>query len=171
MAAIGQGPPAATTAAEEAGPDTGLTAKAAASQAVERGVRECPGQADAARSETPVYPPMTPQLALAMRAFRNARYHEDREGFYSALGRWSNFTGIILGSAAFAGGVASSPVLAIIGGSLAAIISAGRLVFDFSGKAKNHLDLRKSFLDILAAAQIKSANVEQLEIDMIKLYK
>lgn len=171
MVSVGQ---EKTTTAPTPEADPGLTAIASPPEAVERGVRERPGETAASGSQTPdgsPIAPMTPELALKLRAFRNARYHEDREGFYSALGRWTNFIGIILGSAAFAGGAAQLPVLAMIGGSLAAIISASRLVFDFSGKAKSHLDLRKQFLDILAAAQMKGVNVEQLEESMIKLYK
>lgn len=114
---------------------------------------------------------MTPDLAVAMRAYRNARYHEDREGFFNALNRWSNFVGILLGTAAFAGGAAFVPALAMVGGALAAMVSAGRLVFDFSGKARVHGDLRKSFLELLAEAQRPAADSRELERRMVELYR
>lgn len=163
MGSVGQAETYATTGAG-ASPSTAASGPTSGAEGTHQRV-------DAAGSKAASGAPMTPDLAVAMRAYRNARYHEDREGFFNALNRWSNFVGILLGTAAFAGGAALVPALAMAGGALAAIVSAGRLVFDFSGKARIHGDLRKSFLALLAEAQRSEADTRDLERRMVELYR
>ena len=43
---------------------------------------------------------ITPRLDLEMRAYADVRYHEDRQAFFEAASRWTNFLVVVLGSAA-----------------------------------------------------------------------
>lgn len=114
---------------------------------------------------------MTPVLQLEMRAFRNARYHEDREAHFQAMSRWSNFLVVVTGSSAFAGGWAAAHEVAATSGAIAAIIGAAQLAFDFGGKAGVHHHLRRQYLEIMARCKVvDAADVAALNDKMMSIY-
>ncbi len=113
---------------------------------------------------------LTPQLELRIEAYRNVRYHEDRQGFFEAAARWTNFFIVVAGSGAAATSLADHPHVAAGAAALSAVIGAVQLVFDLAGKARTHLELRKAFVRILAEASAPDADPAALEVAMIRLY-
>ncbi len=124
----------------------------------------------AAGPEAPERQTMTPELALEMRLLRNLRYHEDRQGHFDAWNRWINFAVLALGSTAAATALSTHPHVAVYGGALAAAAGAAQLVFDFGGKARTHLELRRSFARLYAKSVQAGADVEALHAEMTGLY-
>jgi len=124
----------------------------------------------AAGSEAAQRQAMTPELALEMRLLRNLRYHEDRQGHFDAWNRRVNFAVLALGSAAAATALSTHPHLAVYGGAFAAAAGAAQLVFDFGGKARTHLELRRSFARLYAKSVRAGADVQALHAEMTSLY-
>lgn len=168
MADIGQ---------EEAAPSATATTSAASLAATyaeseqeagrlhERRISEAASRPEATQGQE-----VSPIQALAMRAYRNARYHEDRQAWYDALSKWSNFLTILFGSGAFAAAIGSSEFWAAVGGAMTAIIGAAQLVFDFGVKARMHGELRRGFALIAAEAAEPHADVAKLNVAMVRLY-
>lgn len=113
---------------------------------------------------------MTPELALEIRLLRNLRYHEDRQGHFDAWNRWANFAVLVLGSGAAVSALSTHPHFAAYGGAFAAAAGAAQLVFDFGGKARTHLELRRSFARLYAKSVQAGADVEALHAEMTGLY-
>lgn len=124
---------------------------------------------------------LTPRQTLEMRAYRNARYHDDRLAHFERLNRWSNFILVVLGSGAFAGVVqavtnSSSSFsywgarAAILGTFLSAVLGACQLAFDWSAKARAHSELKRAFAKIMAKAANPDCDVDKVTIEMHELY-
>lgn len=139
----------------------------ATSGAAERGSSETASTGpEAAEGKT-----MNEKLALEMRLYRNVKYHEDRQGHYEWLNRWCSFFIFASGSAGLAAGLSSTaPVLWAFASGGAALLGAAQLVFDFSGKAHKHQDLRKSMIKLMAKASSPAAVLESINFEMIELY-
>lgn len=81
---------------------------------------------------------------------RSAIYHDIRADWLGRANRWSLFWTLILGSGAVAALGAQLPTLGQISGLGVAVISALSLVWDFSGQARTHSDLKRQFYGLLA---------------------
>jgi len=102
----------------------------------------------AAGSEASDRPPkLTPRAALEFELMRSGAYHADRERFFDTVHRWTMFVVVLLGSAAFGDLLGQNRLLA------GAVACAGLvdLVFDVSGKARAHAQLRRLSFEMLAA--------------------
>lgn len=108
--------------------------------------------------------------ALLARCVARAHYHEERESFLSFVNRSFNFCVVLSGSAAFAAivsGAGSSWGTAVAFATTA--IAALQLVFDFPGKIRTHVDLRRRAIDIFAKASRKDADIDALTGDFALL--
>ena len=84
---------------------------------------------------------------------RNAVYHDQLS---RRLGLWNRFTmlaTIVFGSSAAVGLVSGDPMLGQALGLSVAVIGAVQLVWDFSGRAAEHLALRGRYYDLLAQVE------------------
>lgn len=81
---------------------------------------------------------------------RSAIYHDIRADWLGRANRWSLFWTLILGSGAVAALGAQMPTLGQISGLAVAAVSALSLVWDFSGQARTHTDLKRQFYRLLA---------------------
>lgn len=92
-------------------------------------------------------PKLTPREALEFELVRSGAYHADRERFFDTVHRWTMFVVVLLGSAAFGDLLGQNRLLA------GAVACAGLvdLVFDVSGKARAHAQLRRLSFEMLAA--------------------
>lgn len=101
--------------------------------------------------------------ALLARCVARAHYHEERESFLSFVNRSFNFCVVLSGSAAFAAivsGTGSSWGTAVAFATTT--IAALQLVFDFPGKVRTHVDLRRRAVEIFAKASRPEADIEAL---------
>lgn len=167
MADIGQEEAAASSAPSTAASTSNATR--AGQEAGRADVRQL-AEEPSARPEAAEGQKISSAQALAMRAYRNARYHEDRQAWYDALSKWSNFLTILFGSGAFAAAIGSSGGWAAVGGAATAIIGAAQLVFDFGVKARMHGELRRGFALIAAEAAEPNAEASKLNVAMVRLY-
>lgn len=127
-------------------------------------------EARAARPTAAEEQAMTPQLALSMRAYRNARYHEDREAHYKRLNQAANFVLLILGSAAAASALATWASASAAAGFAVAVLGGLQLVYDLGGKASKHHELRAKFIGILAQSEMPNADMVDLNSRMVETY-
>ncbi|MBX3543754.1 hypothetical protein [Chelatococcus sp.] len=169
MANVGEG--------QEATAATTPAAAEAAGQADKGFAFAKPAMGGPVRDEEPSRPapangpsPLTERQKLAMRATRNARYHEDREGHFDRLNRLSNFLVLALGSSSVVAGLSAMPWLATMSGGLTATLGAAQLVFDFSGQASLHRDLRKGFLSVCTRSRDEAQPIASLNAEMEGLY-
>ncbi|MCW1920842.1 hypothetical protein NX862_18950 [Rhodobacter sp. KR11] len=81
---------------------------------------------------------------------RSAIYHDIRADWLGRANRWSLFLTLILGSGAVAALGAQLPTLGQVSGLFVAAVSALSLVWDFSGQARTHTDLKRQFYRLLA---------------------
>jgi hypothetical protein len=108
---------------------------------------------------------LTPEQALEFELVRNARYHEDRERFFDTVHRWTMFFVVLLGTAAFGDLFGQNRILA----ALAAMAGLVDLVFDVSGKARAHAQLRRHSFELLASLQ-DGGNVGQVQSRLTATY-
>ncbi|MFD1913828.1 hypothetical protein [Halodurantibacterium flavum] len=81
---------------------------------------------------------------------RSALYHDMRASWFGALHRASLFVTILLGSGTVAVMGADQPFFAILTGFAVAVVSAASLVWDFSGRARDHMELKRRFYTLLS---------------------
>jgi len=81
---------------------------------------------------------------------RNAFYHDRRETFFRRTNKAFSFANIILGSAAVGAFATTYPAIGQMIGFIVAATSAAQLVYDPSGQARDHRDLRRRFYATLA---------------------
>lgn len=107
---------------------------------------------------------------LKMRAYRNLRYHSDRQSYYERLTRRTNFVLVLLGSASFAAVFASQPMWTALGAALVTIVASAQLVFDFSRRAKDEDVLKLECARILSESEDPAADIPKIEAAMASLY-
>jgi hypothetical protein len=132
------------------------TSKAAAAAAIPAGVAP-PGAA------AEIIEPLTPRLSLQIDLLRSIRYHEDREWFFAWIHRTAMAVVVIFGTAAFA---SAAPKLILIT-TVAGIID---LVWDVSGKARQHSVLRRRLYEIMAETEMETAKLTRLRAQMIRVF-
>lgn len=87
---------------------------------------------------------------------RNALYHTGRRMTLDRWNRWGNFAVIVFGASAFADvalpwiGSEGTPWFS----GMTAIIGAAQLVFDFSGRARDHQALQRDYYNLLAEIEV-----------------
>lgn len=105
------------------------------------------------------------RTAFQIDCLRNARYHEDRESFFSFAHKGAMFVVVASGTAAFASVKAQPTLAAVI--TLAALID---LVFDVSGKARLHASIRRRIYDVLAQAEDEQRSLARLKEQAVRIY-
>jgi hypothetical protein len=107
---------------------------------------------------------------LAADADRCSRYHQRRRSFFDQVHRWAMFGVIATGSAGFAA-VAGNPE---IFGAASAVIGAADLLWDLSGKARDHEILHRRFVDVLKRiGGVQSPDLElvgRIDADLNAIY-
>ena len=81
---------------------------------------------------------------------RSALYHDMRQLWLNRVHKLCLFVTVILGSGAIAAFGAEVPIVGQAAGAGIAVVSAAQLVWDFSGSARDHLELRKRFYALLS---------------------
>lgn len=143
------------------GAKAGNDATAAATVRDESGL---PGREEVLNDgSAPTQERLSDDIALLARCVARAHYHEEREEFLGLASRAFNFLVVVFGSAAFAAIAAGDAGWA---GQAAAfsttVIAAAQLVFDFPGKIRTHVDLRRRNTQIGADATVKGADIGEL---------
>jgi hypothetical protein len=108
---------------------------------------------------------LTPRQELVIECLRNARYHEDRERFFSWVHKSAMFVVVAAGTASFASLKAEPQWAAII--TLTGLLD---LVFDISGRARLHGSLRRRFYDLPAQSEIPTISDESLREQATRIY-
>lgn len=94
---------------------------------------------------------------------RSVRYHNRRRMFFDRICKWSDALTAIAGSATIITLVSQqSPSLPIALAAITAILSAVNLVFDTKGRARQHHDLARQFIEIEKALIRPGINEEQI---------
>lgn len=95
---------------------------------------------------------MTPRDEVRFNVLRNALYHTARRLTFDRWNAWCNFFVILLGATAVSdlGEWMEWPRLPIVTGFLTAMLGAIQLVFNFSGKARDHQSLQRDYYHLLA---------------------
>lgn len=99
----------------------------------------------------------------------SAIYHDLRESWFDRVGRWFLFVTIVLGSGAASAFVAQYPLAGQIASLLVATIGALSLVFNFTGRARDHRDLKRRSYDLLAVFKVDPNN-PTIRANLTKLY-
>lgn len=92
-------------------------------------------------------------------ALRNALYHTARRGFLDTANRALNLA-VILGGTSYAAAIATGKLATALGFATTAV-GALQLVFDFSGRARDHQLLQKRYYDLLSAIESKETPAKQ----------
>jgi hypothetical protein len=137
------------------------TAATASSSAGSRGNDAAASRA-ASSEETA---PLDPLVALQIECVRNARYHEDRELFFSRLHKVTMLIAVLGGAASFAF-VSQFKIFA----ALVTIAGVVDLVFDVSGKARSHAALRRRVYDVLAQTEDPTRTLASLKEQAVRIY-
>ena len=107
---------------------------------------------------------------LKMRAYRNLRYHSDRQSHYERLTRLTNFILVLLGSGSFALAFVENPRWAAVGAAAVTFVASAQLVFDFSRRAKEEDVLKLECAKLVADAEDPHVDVSTIEAAMASLY-
>jgi len=87
------------------------------------------------------------ELQMEIEAF--AVYNENREAFSALMARASSFVGILSGTALVAFARSENFYFSLFFGFLTSALSSASLVFDFSGLAQRHRELRQKLVMLL----------------------
>ena len=109
--------------------------------------------------------PLDERTEFKIECLKNARYHEDREAFFSRLHKATMLVAVLGGTASFAF-VKQFMIFA----ALVTIAGAVDLVFDVSGKARLHAALRRRVYDILAQAEDPTRSIASLREQAVRVY-
>jgi hypothetical protein len=101
-------------------------------------------------------------FGLRHKALRNALYHGARRGWLDGWSRLYTFVVILGGTGTAADLVRSSSTLTLILGAIITSIGALQLVFDFSGRARNHELLQKRYFELMA--EIEGTTVPTIDL-------
>ena len=146
-------------------------AKAPSATSTQPARRESVGTEGQPTWNSPSERPLTPIDVVRFDALRSAYGHEDRAAFFALWHRLVMFFVTISGTAAFAALAANSswpPPQAIA--LLITCLGLLDLVFDLSGQARAHAEMRRRFLDLYADAQADGAPASELNVKLHKLY-
>lgn len=139
-----------TTPATAATTAAGAKAEPAATGAVPTFVSGGPG-VDADRdTSAEVTESPSARDSLRFDLTRNGFYHSDRERHFGRIHRWSMFFVVATGTASFGAAMGEAyPTLAPVIAALTALTGLLDLVFDISGKAREHSALRRQCFSLL----------------------
>ncbi len=105
-------------------------------------------------------------------ALRNALYHAARRGFLDSVNRIFNFA-VIIGGTSYAADIAAGAYIVTIGFAVAGI-GALQLVFDFSGRARDHQILQQRYYAVLATLEESRHPTEddcaRWNADLLRIY-
>ncbi|SDX89710.1 hypothetical protein SAMN05444336_11291 [Albimonas donghaensis] len=143
-------------------PEAAVTSSAAIGPEGAR-VAESPIAADADVKNAAGHPAADAE-ALNFELLRSALYHDARQSHLERLDRLAHYLTALAGSAAFATVLRDDPTLAAVAAATAAAISMAALVFDFSGRARSHQQLRREFYRLLADMRATDCQARMLSL-------
>lgn len=111
-------------------------------------------------------PRLTPLEVFEVECLNSARYHEDREQFFSLVNKWALFFIVASGTASLSPLKADYPVVLPALTTLAGLLN---LVFDISGKARLHAGLKREVYSILAETKV-SDDLPLLQKRLVLVY-
>jgi hypothetical protein len=109
--------------------------------------------------------PLDERTEFKIECVKNARYHEDREAFFSRLHKATMLVAVLGGTASFAF-VKQFKFFA----GLVTIAGVVDLVFDVSGKARLHASLRRRVYDVLAQIEDPTRGLAGLKEQAVRIY-
>lgn len=168
------GPETNTTAEPAATADTSSTPTASGASGTAAAPSSSAGQdrraSESAGTKAAEPGSLSGDEAFQINCLRNARYHEDRERYYSRLHRWTMFVVVVTGTATITSLLIKVPEVATASAIFSALSGAMDLVFDVSGRAKLHASLRQRFYALLAAAIANESTLTQLRKTATLIY-
>lgn len=101
---------------------------------------------------------------------RSALYHDAEWIRWQRIHRLFQFIVVLLGSGAIAAFGAAWPIVGQIAGALVATVSAAQLVWDFSGRARDHQDLKRRYYALLSEAEVPGVDLAGMRGRMTAIY-
>jgi hypothetical protein len=138
------------------------TATAAATAAARTGTDKATASGAAAAEAGS---PLDERTEFKIECLKNARYHEDREVFFSHLHKITMLVAVLGGTATFAF-VKQFKIFA----ALVTVAGVVDLVFDVSGKARLHAALRRRVYDVLAQIEDPTRDLAGLKEQAARIY-
>jgi hypothetical protein len=150
----------------EQDPSATNVAAAAAPSTTEHALRQRKDDSHAPGSTSSGGSPLNDRDKLRISLLRNARYHEDRERFFARIHKVAMFFVVAGGTsilASFFSQVFFFAALVTLAGLL-------DLVFDVSGRARQHASLRRRIYDVLAQTEDPDRATTKLQEQAIQIY-
>lgn len=101
---------------------------------------------------------------------RVAVYHDEMMRWHSMLARWINLLTILLGTSAFAGFAGQRAEIAQVSALMVAVAGALGLVFDFGGRARVHLDMKRRACAALADLEKGNLSSAEVQAEIISMF-